>query len=152
MITIERGALPNLEALTIGPSPLLNEVPSRIEHLRNLKALANYDMPTEFVSNMQPDGGSDYLKVQHVSSVIFFYRVQGRSYISFTLGESGLLDYLQGLATNRDAVAQHDLQSSLFFSEREEESASTSTVQQNDVNRLSFSSDRFSFFSDDIED
>ncbi|GMN66354.1 hypothetical protein TIFTF001_035418 [Ficus carica] len=103
-VEIERGALPLLEELTIGPSPLLNEVPSGIRHLRNLKVLANYDMPAEFVLGIQPNGGSDYRKVKHVPSVLFWYRVQGRQYVMYKLGELDLLDHLQGTSTTNITV------------------------------------------------
>ncbi|GMN70238.1 hypothetical protein TIFTF001_039282 [Ficus carica] len=59
VVDIEEGALPILEELRLGPSPLLNEMPSGIQHRRSLKVLAFYDMPDELVLNMQPDGGSD---------------------------------------------------------------------------------------------
>lgn len=42
-------------------------------HLENLKALANYDMPSEFVLDMQLDGEADFGKVAHVPSVQFWY-------------------------------------------------------------------------------
>ncbi|GMN27195.1 hypothetical protein TIFTF001_040998 [Ficus carica] len=71
VVEIEEGALPLLEELRIGPSPLLNGVPSGIQHLRSLKVLAFYDMPNEFVSSIQPDGGSEYVKVEHLPSVLF---------------------------------------------------------------------------------
>ncbi|PON86712.1 NB-ARC domain, LRR domain containing protein [Trema orientale] len=147
-VHIEEGALPCLEELRIGSSPLLNEVPSGVQHLRNLKVLAYYDMPSEFVLSMQPDGGSYYSIVEHVPSVLFWYRVKGRRYVLYKLGEPDLLDRLQGIATNINDVQQRDIRLSFSYSDGEEETAST----QNDINRLSFSSDRFSFFSDDIED
>ena len=66
----------------------------------------------------------------------------------YKLGEPELLDRLQGLATNITEAAQRDIHLSCYYSDVDEDSASTS----NNANRLSFSSDRFSFFSDDIED
>lgn len=155
VLEIDEGALPLLEELRIGPSPLLKEVPFGIQHLRNLKVLANYSMPSEFVLSMQPDGGSDYRKVEHVPSVLFWYRVQERSYISYKLGEPALMEHLQGLATIVDVFPQYDHRWSFCYSDAEEDVASVSTSTAigpwNDC-RMSFSSDRFSFFSDDIED
>ncbi|PON86707.1 NB-ARC domain, LRR domain containing protein [Trema orientale] len=148
VVEIGKGSLPHLEELRIGSSPLLNEVPSGIQHLTNLKVVANYDMPSEYVFKMQPDGGSDYSKVEHLPSVLFWYKVDGRRYILFKLGEPELLDHLQGLDSNINVVAQHDVRLSFYYSDDEEDSASI----WNDVNRFSFSSDRVSFFSDDIED
>ena len=100
--------MPHLEELRIGSSPLLNEVPS-IQHLRNLKVLANYDMPREFVHSMQPGGDSEYWKVEHVQFVIFWYRVEGRCYRLYKLGEPELLNHLQGLATNINDAEQNDI-------------------------------------------
>ncbi|PON55823.1 LRR domain containing protein [Parasponia andersonii] len=51
VVEIEEGALPYLEELRIGSSPLLKEVPSGVQHLSHLKVLANYDMPSECVQN-----------------------------------------------------------------------------------------------------
>ena len=145
---INEGALPHLEELWIGSSPLLNEVPSGIQHLRNLKVLANYDMPSEFVLSMLPDGGSEYWKVEHVQSVLFLYRVGGRRYVEYKLGEPELLDHLQGSASNINDIAQRDIRMSFCYSDDEGQSA----PMWNYVNQLSFSSGRVSFFSDDIED
>uniref|UniRef100_A0A2N9G186 NB-ARC domain-containing protein n=1 Tax=Fagus sylvatica TaxID=28930 RepID=A0A2N9G186_FAGSY len=47
-LMIDEGASPLLESLVIGPSPQLKEVPSGIQHLRNLKYLAFSNMPKEF--------------------------------------------------------------------------------------------------------
>ncbi|PON31645.1 LRR domain containing protein [Parasponia andersonii] len=49
VVEIRDGALPHLEKMKIGCSPLLNEVSSGVQHLRNVKVLANYDMPKEFM-------------------------------------------------------------------------------------------------------
>ncbi|PON81117.1 LRR domain containing protein [Trema orientale] len=146
-VEVEEGALPRLEELRIGSSPLLKEVPSGIQHLRNLKVLANYDMPSEFVFSMQPDEGSDYWKVEHIQFVIFWYRVEGTRYMLYKLGEPELLDHLQDLETNITDSPQSEARLSFYCSDDEEDSVST----WNDVNRLSFSSP-ISFFSDDIED
>ncbi|XP_024027725.1 disease resistance protein RPM1 [Morus notabilis] len=110
VLEIDEGALPLLEELRIGPSPLLKEVPFGIQHLRNLKVLANYSMPSEFVLSMQPDGGSDYRKVEHVPSVLFWYRVQERSYISYKLGEPALLEHLQVMLKKTWPQSQPQLQ------------------------------------------
>ncbi|GMN31773.1 hypothetical protein TIFTF001_049717 [Ficus carica] len=160
LVEIEEGALPLLEELRIGPSPLLDEVPSGLQHLRSLKVLAFYDMPNELVHKMQPNGGSDYVKVEHVPSVLFWYRISGRSYASYELGEQDLLDRLQGLDTNMNDVTRHVLQSFSFSDDIEADSASASTsaVPPSDErlsfsgNRISFGSDWLSDFSDDIED
>lgn len=152
-LEIDEGALPHLEEFRIGPSPLLNEVPVGIQHLGNLKVLVIYCMPSEFVLSMQPDGGSEHWKIEHVPLVLFWYRGQGRSYISYKLGEPALLDHLQGLASNMFGFSQDDHRWSFCYRDAEEDSASTSAsfVPWNDI-RMSFSSDQFSFFSDDIED
>ena len=151
MVEIEEGALP-LEELRIGPSPLLNEVPSGIKHLGNLKVVSFYDMPNDFVLSMQPDGGSENWKVEHVPSVLFWYRDEGRCYISYWLGKADLLHHLECLNTNINDISQHDFHLSFCYSDDEEDSASTSIVQRNDISQLSFSSDRFSFFTDDVEE
>ncbi|GMN63456.1 hypothetical protein TIFTF001_032532 [Ficus carica] len=71
VLKIDRGALPCLEKLEIGASQL-KEVPSGIQHLHNLKTLRFHSMPKEFFHAMNPDGGQDYYKVMHVSSVTFW--------------------------------------------------------------------------------
>ncbi|GMN64784.1 hypothetical protein TIFTF001_033840 [Ficus carica] len=138
-VEIERGALPLLEELRIEPILLLNEVPSGIRHLGNPKVLANYDMPAEFVLSMQPNGGSDYWKVKHVPSILFWYRVQGRQYVLCKLGELDLLDHLQGTsATNINSW--NCLRFSFCYNDDEADSTITSVAPWNDANRLSFSS------------
>lgn len=94
VVKIDGGALPLLEELFIGPSPLLKEVPSRIQLLRNLKVLKLFNMPREFVLAMQPVEGRDYWKINHIPSVHFWYRIEGESYKSYKLGELDLLELL----------------------------------------------------------
>ena len=95
-LIIDKGALPLLEKLRIGSSPMLNEVPFGIYHLKGLKTLEFFDMQNEFVLSMQPKEGHDFWKVEHVSVVIFWYRIQGEQYKTYKLGDSKLLELLQG--------------------------------------------------------
>ncbi|XP_015866008.2 disease resistance protein RPM1-like [Ziziphus jujuba] len=94
LVRIDGGELPLVEELFIGPSPLLEEVPSHIQLLRNLKLLKFCNMPREFVLAMQPVEGRDYWKIKHVPSVHFWYRIEGEGYKSYKLGESDLLELL----------------------------------------------------------
>lgn len=93
VLIIDRGALPLLEEFDFGPCPLMKEMPSGVQHLPNLKSLGIYDMPREFVAGLQPDGGADYCKIQHVPSVRFPHKHNGQSE-SYKLGSS---DFLQSL-------------------------------------------------------
>jgi disease resistance protein RPM1 len=52
MVEIDRGSLPVLEQLEIGPCPQMKEVPSGIQHLKSLKILNFYEIPGEFVLHM----------------------------------------------------------------------------------------------------
>jgi disease resistance protein RPM1 len=78
-LIIDEGSLPLLEKLTIGPCPLLKEVPSGIHHLKSLKNLQFYDMPREFVLSLQPDEGPDFWKVKHIPSVEFCIGPKGKT-------------------------------------------------------------------------
>uniref|UniRef100_A0A7N2M7B0 NB-ARC domain-containing protein n=1 Tax=Quercus lobata TaxID=97700 RepID=A0A7N2M7B0_QUELO len=94
-LIIEEGSLPLLEMLKIGHSPQLKEVPFGIHHLKSLKNLDFEDMPREFVLIMQPNGGPDFWKAEHVSSVYFWYRIQGERYKNYKLGDEELLELLR---------------------------------------------------------
>jgi len=94
-LIIDEGALPLLEKLEIGECPQLKEVPSGIHHLKSLKILQFYEMPTEFVLSLQPDEGLDFGKVKHIPSITFLYRTRGEYYKSYKLGDSKLLKHLQ---------------------------------------------------------
>ncbi|KAM4102582.1 hypothetical protein ACJW30_06G012100 [Castanea mollissima] len=95
MLIIDEDALPLLEILEIGPSPQLRKVPTGIQHLRSLKNLQFYEMPTEFVLSMQPAEGPEFWKVKHIPSVHFWNRIQGEHYKIHKLGDPELLELLQ---------------------------------------------------------
>ncbi|KAM4092095.1 hypothetical protein ACB094_06G011200 [Castanea mollissima] len=95
MLIIDEDALPLLEILEIGPSPQLRKVPTGIQHLKSLKNLQFYEMPTEFVLSMQPAEGPEFWKVKHIPSVHFWNRIQGEHYKIHKLGDPELLELLQ---------------------------------------------------------
>jgi disease resistance protein RPM1 len=57
MVEIDRGSLPGLGQLEIGPCPRMKKLPSRIQDLERLKLIDFYEMLGEFVLRMQPNGG-----------------------------------------------------------------------------------------------
>ena len=65
-VQIVRGILPLLKILKIESSLQLEEVPTGIQYLRNLKRLSIKNMPKEFVVRMEQNGGPDYTKIQHI--------------------------------------------------------------------------------------
>ncbi|XP_060675264.1 disease resistance protein RPM1-like [Ziziphus jujuba] len=83
-VEIEEGSLVNLESLEIGPSPQLKEVPSGIQHLKNLQYLCFYDTSMKFMKSMLP-GGQHYKIVQHVPRVRISYTRDGGKYETFRL-------------------------------------------------------------------
>jgi disease resistance protein RPM1 len=95
MVEIDRGSLPVLEQLEIGPCPQMKEVPSGIHHLKSLKILDFYEMQGEFVLCMQPYTGEDYWKVKKVTTIRFKYRIKGERYQIYKLGDLDLLEHLQ---------------------------------------------------------
>ena len=72
-LKIEKGALPLLEKFDFESLPLMKEMPSDIQQLRNPKSLRTKKMPGEFVAGLEPDGGLDYWKIQHVPYVTYWY-------------------------------------------------------------------------------
>ena len=75
-LLIDEGALPLLEDLLIGLSPLLKEVPSGIQHLRNLKVLRIRDLPKELEESLDPEQGSHYWIVEHVPVIYLHHKVR----------------------------------------------------------------------------
>uniref|UniRef100_A0A5B6ZBP2 Putative disease resistance protein RPM1 n=1 Tax=Davidia involucrata TaxID=16924 RepID=A0A5B6ZBP2_DAVIN len=72
LVIIEKGALPLLEELKIGPIPQLKEMPAGIHHLQNLTTLQFIDMRNEFRDRVLPDkGGQEYWIIEHIPLVQF---------------------------------------------------------------------------------
>ncbi|XP_028102439.1 disease resistance protein RPM1-like [Camellia sinensis] len=69
-LTMEEGTMSRLEDLYFWNCELLEELPSGIEHLSNLKYLELSDMSNELISKLNPgvqDG--DYWKIEHIPKV-----------------------------------------------------------------------------------
>uniref|UniRef100_A0A2N9HQQ0 Uncharacterized protein n=1 Tax=Fagus sylvatica TaxID=28930 RepID=A0A2N9HQQ0_FAGSY len=79
-LMIDEGASPLLERLSIGPSPQLKEVPSGIQHLRNLNDLIVRDMPKEFEESLDPEQGPCHWIVKHVLFIHFPYKIGTGNY------------------------------------------------------------------------
>ena len=71
------------------------EVPSGIQHLKNLQTLDFLEICREFILSMQPDGGQDYWKVKNITTVRFKYRIKGEQYQMYKLSVSDLLERLR---------------------------------------------------------
>ncbi|GMI79081.1 RESISTANCE TO PSEUDOMONAS SYRINGAE 3, RESISTANCE TO P. SYRINGAE PV MACULICOLA 1 [Hibiscus trionum] len=93
-VVIERGSLPCLETLGIGPSPLLQEVPINIGNLECLKNLEFHNMPKEFAQKILPSEGPDYWKVKGIPNVCLQYTCRGLYGESYKLGDFRLRQYL----------------------------------------------------------
>ncbi|PON51564.1 NB-ARC domain, LRR domain containing protein [Parasponia andersonii] len=96
VVKIDRGTLPVLENFQVEACLLMQEIPSNIKHLQNLKSLIIKDMPREFVAGLQPNGGPHYSKIKHVPSVSIQYKYgEWTKFQSYKLGEPDLLQRLQ---------------------------------------------------------
>ena len=82
-LIIDEGAIPLLEYLSIGPSLQLKEVPSGIQHLRNLKCLNFWDMSEEFEESLDCEQGTRYWIVEHVPMVCLCHKFGPGFYDSF---------------------------------------------------------------------
>ncbi|KAH9652482.1 NB-ARC domain-containing protein [Citrus sinensis] len=75
-VIIEKGAMPDIRELEIGPCPLLMEIPIGIEHLRNLKLL-RFDCMVKQVYYMTKD--ENWGKVtEHIPDVLVTFLAAGR--------------------------------------------------------------------------
>ncbi|KAK8634134.1 hypothetical protein V6N13_014963 [Hibiscus sabdariffa] len=93
-LVIDRGSLPCLENLLMGPSPLLQEVPNTICNLKCLRTLVFQEMPKEFVKRILPSEGPDYWKVEEIPNVCFRYETQRMYSKTYKLGDFRLHEYL----------------------------------------------------------
>ncbi|XP_031264076.1 disease resistance protein RPM1-like [Pistacia vera] len=76
LMIIDKGAMPNLEDLRIGPCPLLKEIPVGIEHLRNLRILLFYFMLKEIYYMIKDE---KWKKVtQHIPYVGVMFKMKGK--------------------------------------------------------------------------
>ncbi|KAL6986395.1 hypothetical protein U1Q18_019760 [Sarracenia purpurea var. burkii] len=71
-VIIDNGALPLLEELGIFDTPQLKEVPSGIQHLRNITTLGFQDMSKDFICRIIPNEGQDYRIVEHIPFVCVY--------------------------------------------------------------------------------
>ncbi|KAJ0101987.1 hypothetical protein Patl1_03855 [Pistacia atlantica] len=76
LMIIEKGAMPNLEELGIGPCPQMKEIPIGIEHLRNLRILWFYLMLKEIYYMIKDE---KWKKItQHLPEVRVTFKVEGK--------------------------------------------------------------------------
>ncbi|ONI05814.1 hypothetical protein PRUPE_5G025300 [Prunus persica] len=68
-VKVEEGAMPCLEKLTIQRCKSMKRVPSGVKHLSKLKLLEFFEMPSELILKLRPNGGEDYGEVKHVPDV-----------------------------------------------------------------------------------
>ncbi|GMY30835.1 disease resistance protein RPM1-like [Fagus crenata] len=79
----QKGGFPKLKILileNLNGFPQLKEVPSGIQHLRNLNDLIVRDMPKEFEESLDPDQGPCYWIVKHVLFIHFPYKIGTGNY------------------------------------------------------------------------
>jgi len=71
-IIIDKGSLCSLRKLELWRNTKLKTVPTGIQHLEKLKNLNIWDMPTEFVQSIAPNGGKEHWIIEHVPFVEFY--------------------------------------------------------------------------------
>ncbi|GMN63009.1 hypothetical protein TIFTF001_032091 [Ficus carica] len=77
-------------------------------------------MSGEFVLRLQPERGSDYWKGEHVPTVVFRCQIHSNHYVSYKLGEPGLLNRLKRLVRTTSNVELYVRQLSCFCYDDEE--------------------------------
>ncbi|XP_052170141.1 disease resistance protein RPM1-like [Diospyros lotus] len=73
-VTVEQGAMPQLEGLKIIHCELLENVPAGIEFLINLKSLAFSEMQNKLIQRLLGRQDDDYLKIKDISEVDITFR------------------------------------------------------------------------------
>ncbi|XP_031273401.1 disease resistance protein RPM1-like [Pistacia vera] len=82
LMIIDKGAMPNLEDLRIGPFPRLKEIPIGIEHLRNLRIL-KFRLMLKEIYHMIKD--EKWKKVtQHISEICVTFKMEGKLFYETT--------------------------------------------------------------------
>ncbi|THF96792.1 hypothetical protein TEA_004191 [Camellia sinensis var. sinensis] len=74
-VRVEEGAMPHLEGLSIRNSELMEEVPSGIQHLKNLQTFELCEMSEKLISKLDREvQDEDYRNIAHIPEVIIWYR------------------------------------------------------------------------------
>lgn len=81
-LIIEKGALPSLENLHIGPCPHLKKEPNNIQQLKKLKYVMFYDMPSEFVESILQRS-----RLYRNIKVVFSYEIKEGNSRTFNLSD-----------------------------------------------------------------
>lgn len=82
VLIIDKGSLPLLEELSIGPNPQLKEVPFRIRFLGNLKELSFIGMTKEFEEILDLNQGTHYWIIVHVPVIYLLHKI-GKGYYNY---------------------------------------------------------------------
>ena len=82
VLIIDKGSLPLLEELSIGPNPQLKEVPFRIKFLGNLKELSFIGMTKEFEEILDLNQGTHYWIIVHVPVIYLLHKI-GKGYYNY---------------------------------------------------------------------
>lgn len=69
LMKVAEGAMPELRKLEIIACRELERVPLGIEHLKNLKTLQLWGMPSNFLKKIKNSNGDDFWRVQHISII-----------------------------------------------------------------------------------
>ncbi|XP_027155865.1 disease resistance protein RPM1-like [Coffea eugenioides] len=79
-MTIEEGACPHLQRLILKQLPLLEDLPSGIQHLTHLQELCLYEMSSRMMEKVgnQKEDSEDYRRIAHIPEIVIgFYADDG---------------------------------------------------------------------------
>ena len=116
-VVIDSGTCLSVEHLTLEKIPQLEELPSGIKHMHNLKDIYFTDMPAEFVESIDPGKGKDYSIIKHVP-LVFVRHWYGQTYMIMIFALSThppmrLVCYLASFKMQRYLSSDHAML--LFF-------------------------------------